>query len=70
MDFSKENLTTVAVFIYMLISPMLNDYGVSIDQSGFTSIIVGIIGFLIAIISAKHPNTLSLLGNKDDDESC
>ena len=69
MDFNKENLTTIAVFIYMLISPILSDYGVSIDQSGFTSIIVGVIGLLIAIISAKYPHTINIL-KKDDDESC
>lgn len=72
MEYSKENLTTIAVFIYMLISPFLTTYGVSIDESMFTTAIMSIGGLLLAIKSAKHPNKLEILGNNEslDDDTC
>lgn len=72
MEYSKENLTTIAVFIYMLISPLLTTYGVSIDEATLTQAIISIGGLLLAIKSAKHPNKLEILGNKEslDEDTC
>ena len=69
MEYSKENLTTVAVFLYMVISPVLNSVGMGVDQVTFTNIITAIVGVAIALVSAKHPNTI-LSNSDDDDETC
>ena len=68
MEYNKENLTTIAVFLYMIISPMLNSMGCGVDQVTFTNFITAIIGLIIALVSAKHPNTIESLGN--DNSSC
>ena len=72
MEYTKENISTIAVFIYMLISPILTSYGVSIDQTTLTTAIMGVGGLLLAIKSAKHPNKIEILGNKEslDDNTC
>ena len=74
MEYNKENLTTIAVFIYMIISPMLNSMGCGVDQVTFTNFITAIIGLIIALVSAKHPNTIESLGNDNpschNDETC
>ena len=67
MEFNKGNLTTIAVFIYMLISPILSEYGVLIDESTFTTGLIGIIGLIIAIKSAKHPHNLDIFKNKNNE---
>ena len=69
MEFNKGNLTTIAVFIYMLISPILSEYGVLIDESTFTTGLIGIIGLIIAIKSAKHPHNLDIFKNEDTENS-
>ncbi len=69
MEYNKENLTTIAVFLYMIISPMLNSIGCGVDQVTFTNFITAIIGLIIALVSAKHPNTMESLGN-DNNPSC
>lgn len=68
MEYNKENLTTIAVFLYMVISPVLNSVGMGVDQVTFTNIITAVVGVAIALVSAKHPNTI--LSNSDDDETC
>ena len=69
MDYTKENLSTIAVFIYMLISPLLTKCGIDINQTSFTTIMIGLSGLILAIYSAKNPNNLKKLGN-DNNESC
>lgn len=59
----KENLSTIFVFIYMLIAPILVNYGYEINQEIFVSAMVAIVGLLSAIYSAKNPNTFQVFGN-------
>lgn len=68
MEFDKNNLSTIFVFIYMLISPILIKYGIDIKQEIFVSAMVAIIGLIGAIYSAKNPNTIQALGNGPEDE--
>ena len=73
MELTKNNISTIAVFAYMLVSPCFAIWGINIDQGTFTSFIVGLIGLIIAIYSSKNPNTIKSLGNavaqepKEDD---
>lgn len=67
MDFDKNNLSTIFVFVYMLIAPLLIKYGYEINQEVFVSSMVAIVGLISAIYSAKNPNTIAALGNSDED---
>lgn len=69
MDYDINNLSTIFVFIYMLISPLLIKYGYEINQELFVSAMVAIVGLIGAIISAKNPNTMDALGNGPDDNN-
>ena len=63
MDWNKDNLSTIFVFVYMLIAPILVKYGYDIKQEVFVSAMVAIVGLIGALISAKNPNTLKCFGN-------
>lgn len=60
MEFNKENISTIASFLYVIFAPIIVKYfNFNIDQSTFT----GVIGLIIIFISAKYPNTFKFLGN-------
>ena len=63
MDFDKNNLSTIFVFVYMLIAPILIKYGIDIKQELFVSAMVAIVGLAGAIYSAIHPNQIAAFGN-------
>lgn len=63
MDYDINNLSTIFVFVYMLIAPILVKYGYDIKQEVFVSAMVAIVGLIAAIISAKNPNQIGALGN-------
>ena len=62
-NLDKNNLSTIFVFVYMLIAPILVKYGYEINQELFVSAMVAIVGLLGAIFSANNPNTLKVFGN-------
>ena len=64
IEINKGNLTTIATWIYILVSPILVEYGYSIDQTAFVGAFVGIIGLILAIYSSANPNDMEILGNK------
>jgi hypothetical protein len=64
MEYNTNNISTIAVFIYMLISPILVQYGYNIQQEVFVGAFVGIFGLLLAIWSSRNPNTIAALGNQ------
>ena len=52
----------------MLISPILVKYGYDIKQEIFVSSMVAIVGLIMAIYSAKNPNTIPALGNAPEED--
>ena len=76
MVFSKENISTIASFLYVIFAPIMVKYfNFDIDQSTFTAVV----GFIIIFVSAKYPNTFKFLGNGElgsgeetvnDEEGC
>lgn len=65
MEISIENTTTIATFLYVLVAPILVKYcNFNLDESTF----VAIIGFIIAFVSARNPNTMEVLGNSENVE--
>lgn len=63
----KNNLSTVAVLVYGVLSPYLAQY-LSADQ--FSALFIAIISIVLVLYSAKNPNTLKCLGNSCDDCNC
>lgn len=69
MELTKNNISTISVFIYMMVSPLLIRYGILIDDGTFTTLISGVIGLFLATWSSKNPNNMKVLGN-DTEKSC
>ena len=55
------NISTIVKFIVCILGPSAAAYGVS--ESLLTAILTIILGFLIALIDSKYPNTFAFLGN-------
>jgi hypothetical protein len=64
LDFTQGNISTIAVWIYVLISPLLVKYGINIDEATFTTFFVALVGIILAVWSSYNPNTFKFLGNK------
>ena len=62
----QGNLSTIILFIYILISPYIESLGIT--QSMFSEVSFAIIGLIIAIWSAYNPNNLKIFGN--DKKNC
>ena len=61
-----NNATTIATWtgiIVLIIEIILRHFGVDIPHETIVMFVTGIITFIIAIISSKHPNDLEFLGN-------
>lgn len=59
-DDLKNNLSTIAVLCYAVLSPYIAQY-LTADQ--FSALFVAIIGIVLVLYSAKHPNTMGIFGN-------
>lgn len=57
----QGNLSTIILFIYILISPYVESLGIT--QSMFAEVCFAVMGLVIAIWSAYNPNTLKVFGN-------
>lgn len=64
----QGNLSTIILFIYILISPYIESLGIT--QSMFAEVCFAIIGLIIAVWSAYNPNTLEIFGNDNKDCQC
>lgn len=65
MELSKENITTIATFLYIFIAPICIKYfNFNLDESTF----IAFIGFIVAFISARNPNTMKILGNEIEED--
>lgn len=62
-DDLKNNLSTIAVLCYAVLSPYIAQY-LTADQ--FSALFVAIIGIGLVVYSAKHPNTMEIFGNSQD----
>jgi len=64
MELTQGNISTIATYIYWIISPILIKYGIDIDEATGTTFIVAIIGLCLTLWSSYNPNTLKVLGNQ------
>ena len=65
MDLTQNNISTIAVFIYTALQPILSQYGIT--QDIFLAIIDLVVGLILVIWSAYHPNTLAILDNAPEE---
>ena len=63
----QNNVSTIAVLIYGVLSPYLAQY-LSADQ--FSALCIAIVSIILVLWSAKHPNTFERLGNGKSDCVC
>lgn len=55
-----NNLSTIAVWVWVIVSPYIADY---FTQDQFVTLFVAIIGLILAVYSSYNPNTFKFLGN-------
>ena len=60
MEDLENNLSTIAVIIYGVLSPYLAQY---LTGEQFRALFIALISICLAVYSAKHPNTFKSLGN-------
>lgn len=61
----KNNVSTVAVLVYGVLSPYLAQY-LSADQ--FSALAIAVVSIVLVVWSARNPNTLKCFGNGCNDE--
>lgn len=67
IDDWKNNVSTFAVLLYGVLSPYLAQY-LSAEQ--FSALCIALVSIVLVLYSAKHPNTLSALGNGKCNGNC
>lgn len=63
-DNLKGNLSTILVWVYVIVAPYLADY---MTQDQFVTLMTAIIGICLAVYSSYNPNSFKFLGN---DKEC
>lgn len=59
-DELKNNISTIAVLVYGVLSPFLAQY---LTQDQFSALALAIVSIVLVLYSAKNPNTFGWLGN-------
>ena len=68
MEYTTNNISTIATFIAIGITALLAYFGYTVDQAQLATVIMSIITLVIAVWSSRNPNTISALGNGPDDD--
>lgn len=63
MEYTTNNISTIATFIAIAITALLAYFGYTVDQAQLATVIMSIITLVIAIWSSRNPNTIAALGN-------
>ena len=58
----KNNLSTIAVLLYGILSPYLAQY---LNQEQFSALFIAVFGIILIVYSAKNPNTMKIFGNEN-----
>lgn len=64
MDNLKGNITTIIKFLIMTIAP-----AIGVDEAtgdALVSVVVALIGFILAYFDAENPNNYKFLGNQEE----
>ncbi len=65
MEITQGNISTIAVWIYVIIAPYVTAYGIT--QELFVAFFVAVAGIILAVWSSKNPNTFAFLGNQSEE---
>lgn len=63
MDLNKNNISTIIVWLSAILTPIIIQYGIQIDETTLTAILWGAYLLIATIYSSYHPNKLEILGN-------
>ena len=63
----QNNVSTIAVIVYGILAPYIAQY---LSQEQFSALCIAVVGIIVILWSAKHPNTFESLGNGKNDCSC
>ena len=63
-DDLKNNLSTIAVIVYGILSPYIAQY---LTHEQFSALFIAVVSTILVLYSAKHPNTFKWLGNNTCD---
>lgn len=63
MENLQGNISTIATWLAILITPIIINYGIDIDQATLTTFIYTGILIIIAVWSSYNPNTFKFLKN-------
>ena len=61
-----NNSTTIATWagiLALIIEVLIKHFGITVEHQTILMLATGIVTFIIAVISSKHPNTFDFLGN-------
>ena len=64
MNNLEGNLSTILVWIYVIIAPYICKY---MSQDQFVTIMTAVVGLIITIWSAYNPNSFKFLGNAEEE---
>lgn len=67
IDDWKNNVSTVAVLVYGVISPYLAQY---LSAEEFSALCIALVSIVLVLYSEKHPHTFRALGNGKCDGNC
>lgn len=67
MEYSTNNISTIATFIAIAITAILAYFGYTVDQGQLATVLMSVITLIIAVWSSKNPNTITALGNGPED---
>lgn len=67
IDDWKNNVSTVAVLVYGVLSPFIAQY---LSAEEFSALCIALVSIVLVLYSAKHPNTFKALGNGKCDGNC
>ena len=69
MEYTTNNISTIATFIAIAITALLAYFGYTVDQAQLATVIMSVITLVIAVWSSRNPNTIEALGNAPS-ETC
>ena len=64
MNNIQGNLSTLLVWVYVLIAPYIATY---MSQDQFVTIMTAVVGLIVTVWSAYHPNSFQFLGNEKEE---
>lgn len=69
MEYDKNNISTIIVWLSAILTPIIIQYGININEATLTAILWGAYLLIATIYSSYHPNTMPALGNSQEEDT-